>query len=140
YLDDIDFCRRIRRAGWEIHFVADASITHLWRQSTGQLRREGDFYAMGCHSIWLYLRKHDGRLAGALFALAAALAGPARLLIYSPAATLPGWIGMAARRQWFMALALTRWAFRVPKVPPRFAFAKRPAQPAPSGSPVESTR
>ena len=131
YLDDIDFCRRIQRAGWQIHYVAESSITHLWQQSTGRLRREGDFYAMGCHSIWLYLRKHDGALAASIFALSAAVAGPLRLALYSIASLLPGRVGRAAKRQWYMALALTRWAFRVPKAPPQFNF----AAPSPVGLP-----
>jgi N-acetylglucosaminyldiphosphoundecaprenol N-acetyl-beta-D-mannosaminyltransferase len=141
YLDDIDFCRRIQRAGWQIHFVAEASITHLWKQSTGQVRREGDFFAMGCHSIWLYLRKHDGVLAASAFSLAAAFAGLTRLVLYTLVRPLPGRAGQAATRQWYMALALTRWALRVPKTAPRFDFAA-PSKISAPGSPslVEPVR
>jgi hypothetical protein len=47
-----------------------------------------------------------------------------RLGLYSLLATVPGRAGRAAKRQWYMALALTRWALRVPKTPPQFGFSK----------------
>ena len=136
YLDDIDYCRRIRSAGWEIHYVADAVVTHLWQQSTNQLSRAGDFYAMGCHSIWLYLRKHDGPVSAIAFAGAAALAGALRLVIFTGLAVLPGDVGAAAKRQWHMAFGLAKWALRFSKTPPRFGFSQESTDP--SSPPVSS--
>jgi hypothetical protein len=140
YLDDIDYCRRVRDAGWEIHFLPEATITHRWQRSSSQLSRDGDFYAMGCHSIWMYLRKHDGPLAAAAFALMAAVASPLRLaacrtaLVLRPTGRRGFW-----ERQSEMALGLTRWAWRWRKSPPRFGFANESAgpdqpDPLPSGS------
>jgi GT2 family glycosyltransferase len=127
FLDDVDYCRRIRDAGWALHFVPEAMITHLWRQSQASLRRAGDFYALGCHAVWLYLRKHHGRTASAAFALMACVAGPIRLVTSLAGLALtfgsrrPFW-----RRQLHMALGLARWSFRVPKTAPRFGFAGEP--------------
>ncbi len=123
YLDDIDYCRRMRKAGWSIHYVTDATVTHFREQSSSQLRRAGDFYAMGCHAIWLYLRKHDGIATAMVFAAMACFASLIRLPICVFALALPGArVRTFWRRQLHMALGLSRWAFRLPKAPPRFGF------------------
>lgn len=38
YCEEIDLCRRIRAAGWQIYSVPQAQIVHLVGQSTGQFR------------------------------------------------------------------------------------------------------
>jgi len=123
YLDDIDYCRRIRDAGWQIHYVAGPTITHLWQQSSGRLNRKGTFYALLCHSIWLYLRKHDGPLAGTVFTAMVALAVSIRL----PFTLLAQWFPGEARKVFWayqlqMILALARWCFHYPKAPPNIGF------------------
>ena len=122
YLDDIDFCRRIRNAGGEIHFVSEACVTHLWQQSSAKLQRDADFFALVCHSIWLYLRKHDGAWAAATFSSSAILASLLRLAVGLPALLATGG-AESWRRHVVRALALGRWATRIPKRPPRFGFA-----------------
>lgn len=124
YLDDLDYCRRIREAGWQIHFVAGPTITHFWQQSSSGFKREGDFYAMICHAMWLYFRKHHGRAAAMRFSAIAAAATVLRLPTCLLALLLPGrsWRTFW-RRQLRMVLGLGRWAFQVPKSAPRFGFA-----------------
>jgi GT2 family glycosyltransferase len=36
YLEDIDFCRRIRRAGYKVYIIPDVKIRHRWAASTGK--------------------------------------------------------------------------------------------------------
>ena len=132
YLDDIDYCRRIRSAGWPIHYVSGPTITHLWQQSSGQLNRKGAFYALLCHSIWLYLRKHDGPRAGAAFTAMVALAVLIRLPVSLLGRLLPG----EPRKtfwayQWSMTLGLAKWCFRYPKAPPDLGFVLPSRQPLP---------
>ncbi len=126
YLEDIDYCRRIADAGWELRFVPEAEITHFWGRS-GASERDGDFYAMGCHSIWLYLRKHQSSGAALAFSLAARIAGIARLVPCAAGRLIPGPHRPFARHQFGRALGLCRWAFRMPKTPPRFGFASEPS-------------
>lgn len=38
YCEEIDLCRRIKKAGWEIYCVPAAEIVHLVGQSTQQFR------------------------------------------------------------------------------------------------------
>jgi GT2 family glycosyltransferase len=126
YLDDIDYCRRALDTGFRIDYVAEATVTHLWKQSSSARRRDGDFYALGCHAIWLYLRKHHGSRQAALFAVMAAAAAALRLLTALPASIV---LGGFWRRQSEMAMGLARWALRVPKRQPRLGFAsEKPAE------------
>lgn len=41
YFDDVDFCLRARRAGWEVWYVPSSRVSHLGGQSTG-VGRERD--------------------------------------------------------------------------------------------------
>ena len=124
YLDDMDYCRRIANAGWTIHYVSDAEITHLWQQSSGPLSREADFYALVCHSMWLYFCKHEGRSAAGVFAFMVGSAGLLRgVCALAAMAVTRGPRQQSCRRQLRMARGLCRWAMRIPKQPPRFGFA-----------------
>jgi GT2 family glycosyltransferase len=124
YLDDIDYCRRIRDAGRAIYYVQGPTVTHLWQQSSSLLRLAGDFYAMACHAIWLYLRKHEGRAAAATFAAMVYLTSLLRCAVAAPGFLLPGETPRKYfQYQWRMARGLSRWAVQFNKVPPQLGFA-----------------
>ena len=119
YLDDIDYCQRIRAGGWSLHFVAEASIVHYYQQSTVKLsvkyramdEREGDYYAAVCHSIWMFLRKHKGSHQAAAFAAMAQAAAPLRIAVSLLAiAVTPASKRLFWERQLDMAQGLARWA------------------------------
>ncbi len=122
YLDDIDYCRRLLDKGWQLRYVSSSEVTHFWQQST-QPRRAGDQFALVCHSIWLYLRKHEGPAAGRWFVVMALSAAAMRAPLALLGAMLPG-VGQTNRqRRAHIALSMGRWALRHPKRPPRFGFA-----------------
>jgi GT2 family glycosyltransferase len=126
YLDDIDYCRRILDAGWQIHYVAEATVTHLWQQSTLP-ERAGLHYALGLHALWLYLGKHHGPGAAQRFAAMVLLVSLVRLPPAVLAAAWPG-AGRPERvRRLRMAQGLWRWAWRFPKSPPQLGFDTRVA-------------
>lgn len=130
YLDDIDYCRRILDAGWPIHYVPHAAITHLGGQSSGKFHRDGDLYALQCHSIWLYLRKHHGPAAGMAFGAMAAFASVVRLAVCLPFLALArGPRRRFWQRQVGMVLGLGRWAWHWRKRAPRFGFVSEGAAP-----------
>lgn len=65
YAEDVDLCRSLRDAGWEVWYQPAAIVTHLGGGSSRQRRpeREGDLY----RSRVRYFRKHHGdSAAGAL--------------------------------------------------------------------------
>jgi N-acetylglucosaminyl-diphospho-decaprenol L-rhamnosyltransferase len=67
YMEEVDWCLRTRRAGWEIAFVPQAVITHHGGQSTKATRPGADpmrLELMRTHIA--YFRKHHGPLAAAM--------------------------------------------------------------------------
>jgi GT2 family glycosyltransferase len=58
YCEEIDLCRRIKGAGWEIYCVPQAEIVHLVGQSTRQLRDE--MFVALWRSRFLMYEKHEG--------------------------------------------------------------------------------
>jgi GT2 family glycosyltransferase len=58
--EDVDWCRRIRDAGWEIHAVPAAVATHHRWRSKAQL---GEQWLFGDESACRYFRKHHGARA-----------------------------------------------------------------------------
>lgn len=122
YLDDIDYCRRLIDHGWQLHYVSTCEVTHLWQQSTrpGQGGRQ---FALVCHSLWLYLRKHHGTAAGRGFVLMTLLAVAVRLPAALLMAPWPGPQRDNRLRRLHIALGMGRWACRFPKRPPRLGFA-----------------
>ncbi len=40
YVEELDWCRRMKQAGWEVEVVPSASVVHYGGQSTGQYREE----------------------------------------------------------------------------------------------------
>ncbi len=60
YCEEIDLCRRIKAAGWEIFCVPGAQIVHHVAQSTRQFR-DRMFVALW-HSRFLMFEKHEGVL------------------------------------------------------------------------------
>jgi N-acetylglucosaminyl-diphospho-decaprenol L-rhamnosyltransferase len=57
YFEEIDFCFRLRAAGWKIGWVSDASVVHLGGSSTPDDR----YRLVGLQSRRLYLLKRLGR-------------------------------------------------------------------------------
>ncbi len=129
YLDDIDYCRRIQDAGWRLFYAADAYVTHYWQQSSASVQRDADFYALLCHSVWIYLRKHHGSLAGWAYRFAALAAGLLRSSICLVAIPLARGKGHEWGRHLHMATALLRWSANAPSVPATLHFAPAPATP-----------
>jgi len=76
YFEEVDFCRRARRAGWKSWTVADAPVTHIGSVSTGMEDRARALPAYWFDSRERYFLKHRGRLYTAL-ADASFLAGVA---------------------------------------------------------------
>jgi N-acetylglucosaminyl-diphospho-decaprenol L-rhamnosyltransferase len=58
--EDVDWCRRLWNAGWEVHAVPEAVATHHRWQSKAQL---SDLWLLGDESACRYFRKHHGAAA-----------------------------------------------------------------------------
>ncbi len=79
YSEEIDWCLRIRRAGWQIWWVPQAEIVHLGGQSTRQSRREMFLHLY--RGKIRYFRKHHGKFQAGVYKSILAAAALGRLSI-----------------------------------------------------------
>jgi GT2 family glycosyltransferase len=65
YTEETDWCYRMKQSGWLVYYCAGARVLHWASQSSKRVpeRRRGMVY----RSKWLFMRKHRGPLAAALF-------------------------------------------------------------------------
>jgi hypothetical protein len=58
YLEETDWCLRLRQAGWKIYYTPDAAFIH-YLSASGQLRRDREelYYRSYCH----FFEKHYGK-------------------------------------------------------------------------------
>jgi hypothetical protein len=64
YSEEIDLCKRVKMAGWQIVYLPDAKVIHYIGQSSDQVvaARHLYFQTSKVH----YFRKHHGRFKAAL--------------------------------------------------------------------------
>lgn len=98
YTEEVDLCRRIRLAGWQIVWVPQSTIIHYGGQSTQQVAQA--MFLQLYRSKILYFRKHHGRIATLLYKGVLMLATLARLLL-----TPLAWVQKPTRRQASLMLA-----------------------------------
>jgi GT2 family glycosyltransferase len=78
YSEEIDLCDRLGQAGWELHWVPEAVVTHKGGQSTRQVA-DAMFVELYRNKT-KFFRKRRGRLAGFLYKLILLQAALARYL------------------------------------------------------------
>jgi N-acetylglucosaminyl-diphospho-decaprenol L-rhamnosyltransferase len=87
FVEDMDWCRRIRDAGWRIVYLPDAVVTHHIGASRGAVPA---WIVWARHrGMWRYVQKHFGAPWPARLAIAAALALRACLLVAANALRRP---------------------------------------------------
>ena len=113
-VEDMDYCRRVRNAGWKIYYLASASIVHFGRSSINQHEKQGWQRQAMFQSFWLYRLKHDGRFSAGLLSVAMAMWAAASLAIVAPVLALaPAGSSLQKRLRQLreMAYDLLRWSF-----------------------------
>jgi GT2 family glycosyltransferase len=86
YSEEVDWCYRIRRAGWRLYLVPQARATHIWGGSTGPVRVEAFIHLF--RSRLIFFRKHRSRLAAATVKLVFVVGSLLRLVAATPLALL----------------------------------------------------
>lgn len=79
YSEEVDWCLRIRRAGWDIYWVPESKVFHYGGQSTRQVRTA--MFLQLYRAKVQYFRKHFGAFHGLLYKGELLLASVARLLL-----------------------------------------------------------
>jgi GT2 family glycosyltransferase len=86
YTEEVDWCRRIKDAGWEIYWAPMARVIHYGGQST---RLEADQMFIELYRSKLqYFRKHSGTWAGNVYKLILLAAALSRVIGIPPAILL----------------------------------------------------
>lgn len=79
YSEEVDWCLRIRRAGWQIYWVPQSRIVHYGGQSTRQVA--STMFVQLYRGKLQYFRKHYGRVYAALYKVVLLAAAAARILL-----------------------------------------------------------
>lgn len=102
YSEEVDFCYRLRQAGWRLYWLPQATVIHYGGQSTQQIATE--MFMQLYQNKLRYFRKHRGRLGGWTYKLILLSASIMRLAL-SPLS----WLEKPPKRQQHRALATRYW-------------------------------
>ena len=107
FMEETDWCLRMRKAGWGIYFVPSARIFHLQGATVGKrpLSARIEFY----RSRYIYFRKHKGRWAERMLRCAFIL----RLTANSILLSIPSLLSGRARSKISINLGLLWWHLRL---------------------------
>ena len=79
WYEDVDYCHRLTRCGWEVYFVPAAEFIHTGGYSTGALGN-GNFLRAYYRNQIFYARKHLGPMDAALVRASAAVGTLGRMI------------------------------------------------------------
>lgn len=102
FYEDVDFCYRIRKAGWKIYYLASAVTVHLHGAS-----RTGTVNSLVGPTLWMFFRQHRGRACAALCRAILFTRAVARLLI--GAVLAPPLRLLRPNRQWSLTDLRAHW-------------------------------
>lgn len=94
YSEEVDLCDRLGQAGWELHWLPEATVTHSGGRSTRQVA-DSMFLELYRNKI-KFFRKRRSALAGTLYKLILFQASLARLGLGQAARALP----LSGRHAW----------------------------------------
>lgn len=107
FLEETDWCLRIRRAGWKVVHVPDARIVHV-HGATTKKRVPAETRIEYHRSLYRFFRTHRGERAfRALLALRIA-----KGFLYAGTGWLPGLFSARARERWVQNLRVLGWHLR----------------------------
>ena len=107
FLEETDWCWRIRQAGWRVVHVPDAFVIHIHGWSTKK-KVPASTRIEYQRSLYLFFRKHRSRAALATVVAWAWLRG----CFYALAGALPALFSARARERWRVRLAVLAWHLR----------------------------
>jgi GT2 family glycosyltransferase len=99
WYEDVDFCRRLTDAGWEIYYAPSAEFLHEGGYSAGALGVEKFAEAYYTNQL-RYARKHLGRTGSAAIRVSMAAGMIARMIGKPKAAAAYGKVLIGALGRW----------------------------------------
>ena len=68
YVEDVDFCERARRAGFEVHFLPEVAVVHIGGASSSQIDNSGQFSEIWSDSVMMFIRRGHSETAARVYA------------------------------------------------------------------------
>lgn len=116
YGEDLDLCDKVRKAGWQVCYVADVTIVHHGGQSTKKGNNAGFGDVVTRQAVYTFFEKTRGTLYARAYRASMGVASVLRLIFLGALSIVPlGRMDRAsARRKWARilrwSLGLEQWA------------------------------
>jgi GT2 family glycosyltransferase len=80
YAEEMEWCYRLKRAGWTVHYLPEARAIHWAGGSAKRIpeRRRAQLY----RSKWLYMRKHRGVVRATIFRVIVQAVAAGKLVLW----------------------------------------------------------
>ena len=117
YGEEMEWCRRIKRAGWRIRYFPGATVTHLEHKSTELVWSNEERVALCIERSQEFYESDAGRVKGRLFALVKVAGAGARAGYYTVRAARPGGAAYEPHRR-YARMTLPMLARQVRRRPP----------------------
>lgn len=78
YADEVDWCKRLLAAGWEIEYYPQTKLIHYGGESSKKLNGFAVFEST--KATWYYYRKHKGKIYASAYSVLICLASAAKYL------------------------------------------------------------
>jgi GT2 family glycosyltransferase len=111
YCEDADLCQRIAGAGWQLHHLADAAVTHV-QGSCSRQAYPGFSTLMQQESFYKYMAKYFGPFGATRYRAWMGLGSILRLVASSIMLAATTFAGRPGVDQWRQRLAKNRLIFR----------------------------
>jgi GT2 family glycosyltransferase len=69
YYNDMDWCFRMKRAGWSIWYVSESAVVHHLGSTVARVNRDFAFFHVMYENVMMFYQKHYGRGAVAAYKL-----------------------------------------------------------------------
>jgi GT2 family glycosyltransferase len=102
YAEDVDLCYKIRKAGYRVYYVPEATVIHHGGMSSGRVGTASSAVVMR-ESIWKFLRKTRGCWYGAAYRLSMVVSGVLRIATLGLAMPIMAALGRLSR--WHVSVA-----------------------------------
>lgn len=83
YIEDVDFCYRVKQAGFKTRYLASAEIIHYDGAGRKSSRKYYHHYQIAWHGLWYFFRKHHGRLTALTFRVMTLICSLVGLIFFS---------------------------------------------------------